>query len=126
MELREPVIITPRLLAGVAVGGGFVSIEYSPRAGDEGRTRYRYHIDPQKGRGYSRDDLQSGCQGGGLQEGLSSLLSFLPACGESVAYQGGENSELFPPRIARWCAENSDELSILGVELEEGENLIVE
>jgi hypothetical protein len=131
MELHNPVIITPRLLAGVAIGGGFISIEYSPRMGDEGRTRYRYHIDPKNGRGYSRDDLQSGCQGGGLQEGLASLLSFLSACGESVNYQertGGEteNAELFPARIGQWCAENSDELSILGVEVEERENLIVE
>jgi len=136
MQLKRPVIITSRLLPGVIVGGAFVSIEYAKRPGRDGRTRYQYHIDlPESERGerlsLSADDMQSGCQGGSLQEGLTSLLSFLSACGESLSYatrteEPGENADLFPAVLAQWAAQNSDELGALACELEEREGLIVE
>ena len=141
MLLRAPVIITSRLLPGVQVGKASISIGYSLRLGDSGRTRYHYHIDIPGPPGktphhtndicYSADDLQSGCGGGNLQEGLESLLCFLSACGESVSYSPPdslyvENSDLFPPAVGEWAAENSDELSMLECELQETENLITE
>lgn len=135
MRLTSPVIITPRLLPGVQIGRAFISITYSKRAGDETRTRYQYYVDLPFERGdtvaVACDDLQSGCQGGSLQEGLASLLSFLAACGESVYWSrrngnAGENSDLFPTEVGEWAASYSDELSMLAIELEETPDLITE
>lgn len=127
MKLKQPVIITPRLLAGIKIDNAFVSIDYAGQTA-EGRTRYRYHIDLEHGGEYSGTDLKSGCQGGTLQEGLESLLSFLGACAESYRYKGmnGENSDLFPESIAQWASQNSDEIGMLQCELSETPNLIEE
>lgn len=131
MILKEPCVITSRLLPGVKVGESFVSIEYSDRGGDDGRTRYRYYLDFPDGTSHTDDALQSGCDGGDLQAGLRSLLSFLSAAGESYAYGRrngckGENAELFPEHVTEWAYQHGDELSMLSCELEEQENLIEE
>jgi len=131
MKLTDPIIITPYLLPGVEIGSAFISIEYSPRAGRGGRTRYAYHIDLPNKSEHTGDDLQSGAGGGGLQDGLESLLSFLSACGESVNYaqrtgRGGENAELFPTPVAEWAAAHTDELTLLEMELQETPGLIEE
>ena len=92
----------------------------------EGRTVYNYKIEGE-GLKYSSRDLKSGCQGGNLKEGMESLLSFLGAAGESFSYSermghdgmDGENSDMFPREITEWAANNSDELAMLGLELEE-------
>lgn len=125
MRIIHPCIITPRLLPGIAIGNGYIAIEYSPDQSFDGRDRYRYHIDiPSLGVDYSCDDLQSGCGGGSLQSGLSSLLTFLSACGES--YPDGENADMFPAHIAEWAAQHSDDLSVLACELDETPNAIQE
>jgi hypothetical protein len=136
MQLTYPAIITPRLLAGVQIDNAFISIDYSAREGREGRTRYQFHIDiadDENGQRveHSDDDLQSGCQGGSLREGLESLLSFLSACGESVNHatrtgRAGENADLFPPAIAEWAAQHSDEIAIAALEVEETPDCILE
>ncbi len=131
MLINEPCIITPRLLPGLKLGEAFISIEYSSRPGDDGRDRYRWHIDLPEGE-FSDDDLQSGCQGGSLTEGLSSLLSFLTAAAESYSYRErtgreGENEDLFPAAVVAWAADNSDDLSSLQCAIEEaGEPVICE
>jgi hypothetical protein len=121
-------MITPRLTAGVEVGDAWVSIEYSDRAGDEGRDRYQWYVDFKGGREFSGDDLQSGCVGGSLQSGLESLLSFLGAFAESWRHsrEDGENSNLFPAEMAEWAMQNSDEIAMLGCWLEESPGLIEE
>lgn len=131
MIINEPCVITSRLLPGVRVGqgedAGEVSIEYAKRDGRDGRARYQWHIDIAAGE-FSGDDLQSGCGGGSLQEGLESLLSFLGAAAESCRYKGmeGENANLFPQPVVEWACQNSDELGTLACELEEkrGEVLV--
>jgi len=129
MQLTSPIIITPRLLPGVQIGDVTISIGYAKRQGDDNRTRYQYYIDP-IGPEDGFDDLQSGCQGGGLQDGLESLLSFLGACGEAYRYEmsglKSEDSGQFSPAIAEWCYQNSDGLSELAIELEETTDLIDE
>jgi len=130
MQLHSPICITARLLPGIQVGNGFISIEYSKRPGDSGRTRFQYHIDL-NGSEYSADDIQSGCQGGDLQSGLSSLLSFLAAAAEACYYEQStgresENADLFPSDIVQWASENSDELSILACEIEESESVLID
>lgn len=128
MLLKSPVMITPRLAAGVEVGDAWVSIEYSDLDGRDGRVRYRWFVDFRDGREFSGDDLQSGCVGGSLQSGLESLLSFLGAFAESWRYAGedGENSDLFPADLAEWAMQNSDEIAMLGFELEESPSSIEE
>jgi hypothetical protein len=138
MELSYPVIITSRLLPGVAIGKSTISIEYSDNPGDDMRERYRYFLDLEldgKRIEYTADDIQSGngCNNS-LQDGLESLLAFMGACGESYAYamrqdtelSDTENGELFPKNVAEWCYINSDELSMVAAELEETENAILE
>lgn len=131
MQLSNPVIITSRLLPGVRLGGATISIDYSSRPGSESRTRYQWYVDLEGGLEFSDDDLQSGCQGGSLRDGLEALLGILAACGESYSYgqrtgRPGENADLFPRPIAEWAAQNSDELSLLAFEIEEAPDCIDE
>lgn len=134
MTLNPPFIITARLLPGLEIGDAFISITYSTLPGDDNRTRYRYTIDLPDGYKcdtYANDDLQSGCGGGNLQEGIVSLLSFLSAAGESYAYllrtgRYGDNDELFPSEVRRWAYENADELSMLALQIEESETKLIE
>ena len=82
---------------------------------------------------YDADDIQSGCNYG-LHNGLSTLLTFMSACGESydyavrnkIAIQDTENGDLFTIDVAEWCYQNSDELSMLACEIEENPNCILE
>ena len=124
MIAKSPIEITSRLLFGVRIGQTEISITYATLSGDNGRERYRYYIDGEVS--YTSDDLQSGCGGGNLQEGLTSLLGFLGACADAYAYNmrigaSSENIDLFPPDVAAWAYSNSDEISMLAMELEEGE-----
>ena len=129
MKLNPPFEISPRLLPAVRVGSAFVSIEFAGQTSD-GRARYRYHIDTPDWE-YTGDDLKSGVGGGSLESGMESLLSFLSACGEAVAYsqrtgRESENADLFPPHVAQWCYQNSDELSLLQFEISEAEFDLIE
>lgn len=122
MKLHPPFEITPRLMAGVRIDGTFISIEMGPRD-FEGRNVYTYHIDlPKSRKGFTCSDLKSGRQGGSLQEGMESLLSFMGACAES--FPDGENANMFPRYIAEWCSNHEDEISMLQCEIQESENLI--
>jgi len=123
-QIQSPFIITPRLMAGLKIGEAFISIGQGERNSD-GRTQYGVYIDLPDGE-HEITDLRSGCQGGDLQGGMASLLSFLSAAAESYAYKGmdGENSGLFPQPVTEWAYQNSDEISMLALEIEETPNLI--
>lgn len=128
MLLHSPVEITSRLLPGVRFGGASISIEYAGHS--EGRQSYRWYIDLE-GQEFTGDDLASGVGGGSLQSGLESLLTFLSACGEAMAYSDhsgheSENCDLFPRDVAEWAQANRDELSMLSYELEENQEAIQE
>ncbi len=128
MTLRSPFQISSRLLPALHIAGAWMQLEYSRIPRREGRTRYRWTIDLPNGESFSKDDLQSGCQGGNLQEGFESLLSFLDAAGESYNYRGpdGENADLFPPAVVQWAADNSDQIFLAFQGLEDSPNLIEE
>lgn len=128
MKLHSPFEISPRLLPGLRVGKAWIQLTYSKRAGNEGRTRYQWTIDLPDGSEHSGDDLQSGCGGGSLQGGFESLLSFLSAAAESFRYRGGngENADLFPAPVVQWAADNSDEISLLSLDVSELGALILE
>ena|GEM_PF-6391232 len=132
MIINSPGMITSRLCAGVKIGDVTISIEYANCGGRGGRTRYRYFLDSSGGvNEYSADDLQSGCQGGGLQDGLESLLSFLGAAGEAYEFEkrtgcASDNTDLFPAWVNEWAYQNSDEIGMLLYEMEEGETVLIE
>lgn len=130
MTLHPPFIISSRLMAAVEIGGATLSIEHG-RRNREGRDCYGVWIDLPDGSEHAITDLRSGCQGGTLQEGMASLLSFLGAAAESYAYhmrtqRQTENEDLFEPAIVEWAYQNSDEIGMLACELEEMPNLIEE
>ena len=127
MTITTPCTITSRCLPGVRIGNTEISITYSRRSGREGRTRYQWHVDGPAGE-FTGDDLQSGCGGGSLQEGLTSLLSFLGAAAESWRYKGadGENSDLFPQALVEWTSQNSDKLTMARLEIEESGRAVIE
>lgn len=130
MILHHPLIITSRLMPGLEIGGGTISLALPGSRAASGRAHYVVWIDLPGGAEHEVTTLQSGCGGGNIQDGLSSLLSFLDAAVESRRYrewQGGSeidpdgNEGLFPPAVVDWTSENSDEISILQCELDEGD-----
>lgn len=131
MKLHQPFIITGRLMAGLEINKAFISMSAGPRDA-EGRTQYQCYIDLPDGSEHVVADLRSGCQGGTLQEGFVSLLSFLGAAAESYRQHGCDwkridslhNASMFPRAVSAWAYECSDELSMLGLEIEETPNLI--
>ena len=133
MKIKSPLCITSRLMPGVEIGGdtdsfGTISIEYAYVASD-GRQRYRWFIDLHRPceAALKGDKLASGVGGGTLQEGLESLLGFLGAFAEAVAYQEkhgdqdsyNENVDLFSSELDDWAVANSGEITMLANELEE-------
>ncbi len=118
MILNSPFLISSRLLPALQVGGATIQLEYAKRQGRDSRTRYQWTIDLPNGQEFTGDDLQSGCQGGSLQNGFASLLSFLSA----ASYDDG----MFPDAINEWAKQNSDELSLLSLEIEESEIDLIE
>lgn len=126
MQISSPLYITSRLLPGCGIGGAEISIEYSSRPA-KGRQRYHWRIDlsnfePESE--FEGDDLCSGVGGGSLQEGLESLLGFLGAFAEAIAYQErtgrkSENAGLFPAGLVEWASENADEIVMMELELQE-------
>ncbi len=128
MELRNPFIISSRLLPAIVIGGATIQLEYDGESSD-GRTVYKWTIDLADGSEFSCNDLSSGCGGGSLQDGFKYLLSFLGAAGESFDdYDDPDsNARMFPRAVSEWAAQNSDELTSASIELEEStEELICE
>jgi hypothetical protein len=122
-ELSEPLKITSRLLVGFRAGDGTVSIDIVGQQGD-GRVVYRWFVDLDSGEEFSGDDLRSGCQGGDLADGLSSLCSFLAAFADAHDYAqhtGRESDcgDLFPLEMAEWAMGASDEISMVGCLIDE-------
>ena len=128
MILHKPFYFSSRLLPALQAGGAEIQLEYSERPGREGRTRYRWTIDLPDGSTYSDDDLQSGCQGGSLQEGFRSLLDFLCAAAESYSYHAWdrEAARMFPKPVVEWAHQFSNELEMLTLELTDNNKLIEE
>lgn len=137
IQLHSPFIIGPGLRPTLRIGKGFVSMEYAiRRCSSDGRTVYRYYINCGDGkRPIIGNDLKSGCHGGTLQDGFSSLLSFLGA--EAEAWHGldpvadrksekrGDNAGMFPARAARFAIENSDEIGVLSYEIDESKTPLI-
>jgi hypothetical protein len=120
METYSPFIISARLLPAVRVSDATVSIQPTDNRGRDGKPQWRWYVDLSDGGEFSGDDLYGWGDAGGM---LETLLAFMAACGESVNYHGrtgrdGENADLFPPELAEWCGQNSDEISAAGFDCE--------
>jgi len=128
MILHPPFEITARLLPGVKIQErtadkpAYLSIEYAGVT-EDGRRRYRYHIDLPDGTEYSAADLKSGVGGGNLQAGMASLLSFLSHAAECHPDPDGD---LFPKAVCEWAKNQSDELLMLHLEIEESKTPLIE
>jgi len=101
-------IITPRLLPGVRIAGGFIS--HDPKNGE-------WYID---GPGFEHTvEGFRPAPHSTIGDAIGAICSFLAACAESYRYAGenGENSHLFPPDVREWAYQNADEISIAEYEL---------
>lgn len=131
MTLHPPFCISARLMPGLKVGGAYISLGNGPRNA-ENRTQYQCFIDLPDGTEHEITDLASGCGGGTVQGGFESLLTFLGAAAESYKYNDcdwskidrEDNATLFPQPVTEWAYENSDEISVLEIEISENPNLI--
>lgn len=120
LTLRHPFVIGSRLLPAVRVGGAEISIEYAGQS--EGRAVYRHYIDlPGSRRAAIVEDIRSGVGNATLRGGMSALLSFLYA----AATQSDMHGE-FPGRVEEWARQNSDEISLVQMEIEETRDCCVE
>jgi hypothetical protein len=120
METYSPFIISSRLLPAVSVAGATISIEPTRNRDHYGKPEWRWYVDLPDGREFDGAELYGWGDAGAM---LETLLSFLGACGESVNYRdrtgrGGDNAELFPPSVADWCGQYSDELSAAAFDCE--------
>lgn len=111
MILKSPVMITARLLPGVKIDKTYISIEYITKRNFEGRTEYRVHIDHPEFT-YTDESTMSGCQGGTLQEGLSTFLNFLSYSGETDS-----ESMMFPENVTEFARQFSEEIGMMGYDL---------
>jgi hypothetical protein len=127
--LHPPFIITPRLLPGVKIGKGFISLERDVTTNDN-RDRFRWYVDID-GKEYTDNDLKSGVGGCSFQEAFAALFSFLSAAAESYSYRQqtgttGENEDLFPNSVVEWAYQHNSEIEILGCALEESKSELIE
>lgn len=121
LQLSYPMVTSSRLLPGCRVGSVELSLEHTGRYDRDGKAIWRWFVDG-PGIEASGSDLYGH---GSHRAMLASLVSFLSACGEAIAYEErtsrkSDNSDLFPADVGQWCRNNLDELSILACELEEG------
>jgi hypothetical protein len=106
MKLHPPFHISSLIAPAIKIGGAtlsFLDVEYGER------DRATFVLD-YEGKRYEDRNLMSGVHGfGHTVEIFETFLSFMEACAES--YPDGENADLFPPEVAAWMADNSDEIS---------------
>lgn len=120
-------------MAGLEINKAIISGRYAGSTGD-GRTCYEFIIDLPDGAELMVSDIRSGCGGGSLQSGFESLLDFLGAAEESYRYHSGDwskigpddNASIFERPLVEWAYQNSDEITMLELELTETPNLIEE
>jgi hypothetical protein len=125
-------MITSRLMPGLRVEGLTISLEYSSRPGDEGRTRYQYYLDFADGTRYEADDLQSGVGSHSLRYGFEGLLGFIESAADHFSYFKEDKLENYGPIFTLkidsklWSDIDMDEIAMLRAEIEENPNLIEE
>ena len=119
MTLKDPFLISSRLLPAVKIGDCTVSLDAQTD---------RYYFDFESGESIEGNDFNP--KTADVQEAMGCLLSFVGAFAEGCAYEDrnpgseSENGDLFPASMREWAMQNSDEISMLAYELEEGERVV--
>jgi hypothetical protein len=113
IEIHAPMIITARLLPGVKLGEGFISLEPTERRGEFGKPVWKWYIDIPAGE-FEGDDLMGWSDHRGM---MGDLIAFLESAADGYPYTEGE--ELFPKPVVEWAKENADDLYFLREEIEE-------
>jgi len=132
MNLFSPVEICPNLEPGVRIGDGWITIAYSDRPGDCGRTRYRYTIIRKDRPDLVYEDLQSGVGvSRGLRDGLLSLLAFLADAADGCRYytmQGKEDPDPvgWPDDLCEWLYLHSEDLEYVSMSVDDNMTCIQE
>lgn len=134
--LHSPVIITSRLMPGVRLSGATISLDNGGSSiSGAGRVCFRYFIDLDAGFAFEGNDLASGCFDSPsaklIQSALCSLLGFLEAAGESYRFRMrlgrlASADVMFPAQVVEWAYQNSEELSVLSLQLAQIPGLIEE
>lgn len=118
IELRPPLIITSRLMAGIKIEDSTIHIEQTGNVGEYGKPQWRYIIDAPDFT-YRDTELYGW---GDTRQMMESLLSFLYAGAEAYEYERvtgreAENADLFPEHVNEWASFHSDIIMVLPEEL---------
>ena len=115
MILHQPFIISAALAPALKIGTATLSLLDVKLPDAEGRDAAVFELQTEDFT-YVDDQMKSGVGGyHGTVDIFEGFLGFMAACGESVRHvnydeEPSENADLFPPRIATWCAQNLDEI----------------
>jgi hypothetical protein len=119
MILKQPFSISPSLLPSLMIGNGWLEV-VAP---------LNFRVLLPDGSEYEIEDFRPGAAYN-LQDCFSAVLSFLSAWHEAMQYgKDSENYDLFDTEneaLVEWVDQNSDEIAILSIEIEEtDEDLIL-
>lgn len=115
-----PLFISGRLMAALKIdGAGTLHLLAGTRTG-EGRIPYTWTIEDADGTELeSGDDLSSGVGDPvNYPRTMGTLIAFLGAAAERDGDDG--DPALFNPAVTEWARQNSDELTMAGLEMDEG------
>ena len=114
MILKQPFIISSRLLPALSIGDSTLSWDSDRRL---------FYLDSLEGE-YVIDGFRQGAIAN-LSDCFDTILSFMVAAAEAqTAIDAGrftDNEGLFEPEVMRWCQENRQELEYVQVNLGEWE-----
>jgi hypothetical protein len=127
MILKYPFAISARLAPAVRIGDAWLSF-------DSGKFVLDFPDGTEhvvQGFRFPRCRIQGDTDSSVLQDGFGAVVSFLSACAESRKYalctgRPGENADLFPEHVGAWAEEFSEELTMLGLEILETKNAILD
>ena len=112
-------------MPGLHINGAWLCLEYSKHPSRDGRTRYHWQLLLPNGREFNGHDLQSGCQGGDLQEGFTCLLMILGAAADayraSMQDRHSEDEDMFPNEVNEWAYQNDSDLQAFAYDLDEAD-----
>jgi len=128
MKLIAPFFISARLAPAIKIADAVLSFDHGQFVidfadGSEHKVT---------GFNFPRGRIHGDTNESVLQDGFASVCAFLSACAESRQYatrkgksaMDGENSDLFPESVGEWAEQNSDEIDMVRLGIEETKDLI--
>ena len=134
VHVQPPLVITSRLMPGLILPDGSISMDYSDNFDDRGAPGFRYHFDL-AGESFEGDDLYAPAFEGETEElvlrkAFAALLAFLLTDVERYRRHMGPTPEgedpyafpyAFPPTVVEWAYQHDDDLSTALAVLDEDE-----